>query len=116
MTISIKENSSIAKIGARILGTDDVAMVIGKTIYLYNIPKALFLEDTNWIKHELRHIRQFREHGFVPFIFKYLWESMRKGYYQNKFEVEARKAETESVPEEFIAAFKKYLPKSGTLS
>jgi hypothetical protein len=26
---------------------------------------------------------------------KYLWESMRKGYYNNKFEVEARQAEKE---------------------
>jgi len=24
---------------------------------------------------------------------KYLWESIRKGYYNNRFEVEARKAE-----------------------
>ena len=41
---------------------------------------------------------------------------MRKGYYQNKYEVEARKAETESVPEEMIAALKRQLPESGTLT
>lgn len=116
MTISIKENSWIARIAARKLRSDDVAIVIGKTIYLHNVSKDLFLENTGWVKHELRHIRQFNEHGFVPFIFKYLLESIRKGYYQNKFEVEAREAETESVPEELIAAIKSHLPKSGTLS
>ncbi len=116
MFISIKENSWIAKIAARKLGSENVAIVIGKTIHLHNVSKARFLEDKRWVKHELCHIRQFQQHGFAPFIFKYLWESMHSGYYHNKYEAEARNAETESVPENLVAAIKRHLPDSGTLS
>jgi hypothetical protein len=91
--INIKENSWLAKIAAIKLGTKSVAMVLGKTIHLYNTTKAGFLQDEKWVKHELCHIKQFKEHGYFGFIVKYLWESIRKGYYNNRFEVEARKAE-----------------------
>ena len=68
-------------------------MVLGKTIHLHNTTKANFLQDERWVKHELCHIKQFKDHGYVGFIIKYLWESIKKGYYNNRFEVEARKAE-----------------------
>lgn len=116
MTISIKENSWVAKLAARKLRSGNVAIVIGRTIHLHNVSKERFLEDNRWIKHELCHIRQFQQHGPVRFIFKYLVESMRKGYYHNKYEVEARNAETEPVPEELIAALENYSPGPGTLS
>jgi hypothetical protein len=89
----IKENSWLAKIAAIKLGTKAVAMVLGKTIHLYNTTEAEFLQDEKWVKHELCHIKQFKKHGYVGFIIKYIWESIRKGYYNNRFEVEARKAE-----------------------
>ena len=91
--INIKENSWLAKIAAIKLGTKAVAMVLGKTIHLYNTTKNDFLKDERWLKHELCHIKQFKEHGNVGFIIKYIWESIRKGYYNNRFEVEAREAE-----------------------
>ena len=83
----------LAKIAAKKLGTKSVAMVLGKTIHLCNTTKAQFLLDEKWVKHELCHIKQFKEHGYVGFITKYIWESIRKGYYNNRFEVEAREAE-----------------------
>jgi len=89
----IKENSWLAKIVAKKLGSRSVAMVLGKTIHLYNTTKAEFLQDEKWVKHELCHIKQFKEHGNFLFVVKYLWESLRKGYYNNRFEVEARAAE-----------------------
>jgi hypothetical protein len=89
----IKENSWLAKIAAKKLATKNVAMVLGKTIHLYNTSREEFLADKKWLKHELCHIRQYKQHGYFCFIVKYLWESMRKGYYNNRFEVEARKAE-----------------------
>ena len=89
----IKENSWLAKIAAIKLGTNAVAMVLGKTIHLHNTTKASFLKDERWVKHELCHIKQFKEHGYFLFVVKYLWESIRKGYYNNRFEVEARRAE-----------------------
>ncbi|MEP7238358.1 MAG: hypothetical protein ABI685_10850 [Ferruginibacter sp.] len=69
-------------------------MVLGKTIHLHNTSKAEFLNDERWLKHELCHIKQFKEYGYFNFVVKYLWESLRKGYYNNRFEVEARAAET----------------------
>lgn len=115
MTISIKENSWIAKLAARKLRSDNVAIVIGNTIHLYNVSKVRFLEDNRWVKHELCHIRQFQKYGFAPFIFKYLWESMRHGYFHNKYEIEARDAEIKSVPEELEHALEEHFPHSGTL-
>jgi hypothetical protein len=91
--INIKENSWLARIAAWKLRSDSVAMVLGKTIHLYNSTKENFLNDERWLKHELCHIKQFKEHGYFMFVVKYLWESLRKGYYNNRFEVEARNAE-----------------------
>lgn len=90
---TIKENSLLARIAAFKLGTKRVAMVIGNTIHLYNTTKEEFLNDKRWLKHELCHIRQFKQHGFFIFIIKYVWESIKKGYYNNKYEAEARAAE-----------------------
>ena len=89
----IKENSWLAKIAAKKLKANAVAMVLGNTIHLHNTTKSAFLQDEKWVKHELCHIKQFKQHGYFGFIVKYLWESLRKGYHNNHFEVEARKAE-----------------------
>ncbi len=91
---SIKENSRLAGIAAKKLRSSEVAMVLGKTIHLYNITKEKFVENERWLKHELCHIRQFRQYGYWGFIARYLWESVRSGYYNNRFEVAARAAET----------------------
>jgi len=91
--ITIKENSWLAKIAAKKLGTTNVAMVLGKTIHLHNTSTNEFLKDEKWVKHELCHVAQFKQHGFAGFIIKYLWESLRHGYYNNCFEVAAREAE-----------------------
>ncbi len=66
---------------------------MGKTIHLHNATAAEFLQNTAWFKHELCHISQFKQYGFVSFIVKYLWESLKNGYYNNKYEIEARAAE-----------------------
>lgn len=93
MKFFIRENSWIAKLAAKKLGSENVALVIGKTIHLYNVSKATFLKDDKWVKHEMCHIKQFKEHGYFIFILKYLLENMKHGYYNNKYEVEARDAE-----------------------
>ena len=95
--IYIKEHSLLAKLAAKKLGSKSVAMVLGKTIHLHNISKAEFLQNDRLLKHELCHVRQYQRHGFAGFLIKYLWESIRKGYYNNRFEVEARSAENEPV-------------------
>lgn len=91
--IKIRERSWKAKIAARWLRVDNVAFTLGHTIHLHNASRQEFLRDERWVKHELKHVEQFAQHGFVPFIFKYTIESIRKGYRNNKYEVEAREAE-----------------------
>ena len=93
MKYRIKENSFIARMAAWKLSAPKVAIVIGHTIHLHNTTKEQFLANARWVKHELCHIRQFEQHGFVPFMVKYVWESVKKGYRNNKYEVEARNAE-----------------------
>ncbi len=94
----LKENSWLAGIAAWKLGSNAVAMVLGKTIHLHNISKVDFLQNQRLLRHELCHVQQYRLHGFIWFLVQYLWESIRRGYYNNKFEVEARKAEEEEKP------------------
>lgn len=92
-SIRIKENSWLALIAAKKLRTAQVAMVIGRTIHLHNVSREDFLKDEKWVKHEQCHIEQYRRHGFIGFIARYTWESIRRGYHNNRFEAEARQAE-----------------------
>jgi hypothetical protein len=90
---SIKENSLVARVAAWKLKASSVAIVFGSTIHLWNSSKEEFLKNEKWVKHELCHIKQYKQHGYIGFIVKYVWESLKRGYYNNKFEVEAREAE-----------------------
>jgi hypothetical protein len=91
--VKIKEQSWCARLAARKLKCGTVAMVLGSTIHLWNISREEFLQRPNWVVHELEHVRQFQQYGFLRFCALYLWESIRKGYYNNRFEVAARRAE-----------------------
>ena len=95
MDFRIKENSFIAKLAAGKLKSKRVAMVLGKTIHLHNTSREEFLNDARWVKHELKHIEQFARYGYLNFVVRYLWESFKKGYYGNRFEIEAREAENQ---------------------
>ncbi|MEP7373852.1 MAG: DUF4157 domain-containing protein [Chitinophagaceae bacterium] len=99
ISFKIKEHSFLGRLAAWKLKTNTVAIVIGKTIHLHNTGRSEFLRNKRWVLHELKHIEQFKQHGFFSFIFLYLWESLRHGYTNNKYEIEARAAETD---EEFL--------------
>ena len=73
--------------------TQQMAIVIGKTIHLHNVSRDEFLENERWLKHELEHIRQYRRYGMISFIIRYLIESAKNGYTNNKYERQAREAE-----------------------
>lgn len=83
----------MARLAARKLGVNKVAFTLGRTIYLHNTRREHFLKDRKWLCHELKHVEQFRQYGFIRFVLLYLWESLRHGYYDNKFERAAREAE-----------------------
>lgn len=89
----IQENSILARLAAKKLKQPKIAMVLGNKVLLSGVSKSEFLGDEKWVKHEMAHILQFKQHGFLCFIVKYLLESARNGYYHNKFEIEARAAE-----------------------
>ena len=93
MEFNIRENSIWARIAAWKLKSARAAIVFGKTIHLHNISRQQFLADTRLMKHELCHVKQYAQHGFFPFLFMYLVESIKYGYTKNRFEVEAREAE-----------------------
>lgn len=92
---TIKENSWVAWLAAKKLKASSVAIVIGNTIHLHHTSCADFLNNPQWVKHELCHIRQFKRYGYLLFMLKYVWESILHGYHNNKYEVEARNAEDE---------------------
>jgi hypothetical protein len=89
----IKENSLLARIAAWKLNSKKVAIVFGKTIHLCRTSKEEFLNDTRWLRHELKHVEQYQRYGSARFVFLYLREWMKAGYDNNKYEVEAREAE-----------------------
>jgi hypothetical protein len=95
MKVFIKENAFVAKLAAGNLGTERVAMVIGKKIFLWNISAKDFLNDIVWLRHESAHVKQFKQYGFLKFIFLYLKESFKNGYEKNRFEIEATQMENE---------------------
>lgn len=91
--IRIVENSIQARLAAWYLHSHNVALVLGSRIHLWGVNRQQFLSDTTWVKHELKHIEQFRKHGYFLFLWKYFFETIRHGYFNNRFEEEARTAE-----------------------
>ena len=49
------------------------------------------MDDKCLIEHEMTHVRQIKELGYIRFSIEYLYQSFRYGYYGNKFEIEAYK-------------------------
>lgn len=95
MKIKIHPNSLIARIAAYKLKEKSVAITIGKHIFLYGVSKEHFLADKVWVCHELTHVTQYLQHGFFHFIFLYLRENIRSGYFNNRFEKDARNREND---------------------
>ncbi len=91
----IKENSWLARLAARRLGTENIAVTIGNTIHLYKATREEFINNRKWVYHEICHVRQFRKYGLVRFLFLYSWETLRHGYRRNRFEIEALAAEND---------------------
>ncbi len=96
MQITIKPNSLTAKLAARIMKASTIAIVFGNTIHLYNCSRIDFLKDRKWVSHEVAHVLQYQRTGFFKFILLYLFECSRKGYFNNKFEAEAREKENDN--------------------
>ena len=60
------------------------AITLWRTVFLS--PSARV--DAELLLHELRHVQQFE--ASLTFPVRYLWESARRGYFANRYEVDAR--------------------------
>jgi len=60
------------------------AITLWRTVFL---ARDAFV-DVELLLHEFRHVQQFE--SSVSFPVRYLWESVRRGYFDNRFEVDAR--------------------------
>ena len=45
--------------------------------------------EAELLLHEIRHVQQFQASATFPLL--YIWESMRRGYHGNRFELDARR-------------------------
>jgi hypothetical protein len=74
------------RVGGWCLGVPTVsAITLWHTIWL--APETT--PSAELLLHELRHVHQFE--ASVAFPMQYLWESVRRGYVGNRFEVDARR-------------------------
>ena len=74
------------RIGGWALGASHVAgITLGGTIFVHETA----LLDEGLLLHELRHVHQFREKKSFPV--RYLWQTVRRGYRANPYEVDARR-------------------------
>lgn len=93
--VRVRENSIVARIAAWKLRAPNMAITLGSTIYLYKASRQELLENQRWLRHELKHIEQYKRLGPFRFFWKYLWYSIRYGYHNNPMEIEARLAESD---------------------
>ncbi len=64
-----------------------------RTVAAITLWRTVWLSrDTPWdaelLLHELRHVHQFESSALFPVM--YLWESLRRGYLSNRYEIDAR--------------------------
>jgi hypothetical protein len=83
-------NSKLAKFLGFFTKQENYAITTSESCARYSCPKEAV--SIPWRKHEECHKRQYLRLGWFNFIEQYLWESIKHGYTNNKFEVEAREA------------------------
>jgi len=83
-TARFRRGGIFVRIGGWCLGIPSVAgITLGQTVWL--APNAEL--DASLLLHEIRHVQQFAS---VPwFAFRYVCESLRRGYRRNRFEIDA---------------------------
>lgn len=72
-------------------GETEYAVTIGQTTY-YSVSKEEVDLWPPWRLHENQHKKQWKELGWIRFIFMYSYYHFRYGYWLNPLEVDARKA------------------------
>ncbi len=88
--IIVKKNSWLARLASIWMRYEVVALVWGRTIHLYGTEPDKLLAHKSWLAHELVHVRQYETMGLFGFLRAYLWEWIKHGYHNNRYEIEAR--------------------------
>ena len=95
--VRVRRGGLPPRVGGWCLGTSTVSgITVWRTVWLGNNVRA----TAELLLHELRHVHQFQSVRAFPL--RYLWESLRRGYHHNRFEVDARQfalARTSGLPE-----------------
>ena len=74
------------RIGGWSLGASTVSgITLWRTIWLERGDRW----EAELLLHEIRHVQQFEASSSFPL--QYVWESLRRGYHANRFEVDARR-------------------------
>ncbi len=96
--IKLVPDSLLARLAARYMKSDNLALVLGRRIHLHNISPDDFFRSPRLLRHELKHVEQYSRLGMLRFLLLYGWYSLKFGYYNNPFEKEARAAENNGEP------------------
>lgn len=93
--IVLRANRWIPRIGGWLgrMGAPAAAVTLGRTVVVYpgaRLTRAL-------LAHELTHVRQWQADRWFPL--RYTLATLRHGYHDNPYEVEARQVAAASVPE-----------------
>lgn len=70
--------------GWSLLQSSAAAITLWRCVFLGTNVRA----DAELLLHEFRHVQQFQASRAFPLL--YLWESLRRGYHGNRFELDAR--------------------------
>ena len=90
--IRLRRGGLLPRVGGWCLGQSTVAgITVGRTVWLGKNARA----SAELLLHELRHVHQFESVRAFPL--RYVWESLRRGYHHNRFEVDARQYAMERV-------------------
>lgn len=84
-TLRYRRGGIPLRIGGWLLGNATVAAVtLGRTIFMARNTRL----DAELLLHEFRHVEQFSDARSFPL--RYIWQSLRRGYHANRYEVDAR--------------------------
>ena len=84
-TLRYRRGGLPLRVGGWLLGRATVAAVtLGRTIFLSHGTRL----DAELLLHEFRHVEQFSDARSFPL--RYIWQSLRRGYHANRYEVDAR--------------------------
>lgn len=84
-TVRVRRGGLPPRVGGWCLGVATVAgITLWRTIWL----GARTAPAPGLLLHELRHVHQFQANRIFPLA--YAWESLRRGYHANRYEVDAR--------------------------